>query len=398
VNAKRATRGVTAAAAGGRAFAVVAIVAAVFVALPARPAVARDSSAGAESSTSATAAGVTTAGAAPARWRGSILLFDQSMTTQTAGLGADYQTYNPTYEWWVAFKPRYTLLDRPADTVAVNLWMNVYLELTNSDTTARYREPLLGPTYLWGSYGHTFRDRSGAKTSASIGPRFTFPTDRGARATGQIMAVGAIGGLQQTFPLLGKAARALTGGRLGLNFIYGHPLNRWTSPQSDDVQELREDVNGVTVVSHQLRGQMNVRHSLSVSLLGDVQLSKRLSLSLSYVVINSWRYPPPAAALTTPPTGPVVPISNTDPTTYGVNTWIMGTIGYNVVDELTVSIGYYNLTNQLGPDGTRRNPLWSPAARLFLTLTANLDAVYERIARPRAPAAIARDSSPAERR
>ena len=380
------SRRATAAALGAAAFALSATAA--------LPAAARDSSSGPESSTATTSTADAAAGPIPGRWRGSIVLFDQSMTTQTVGVGGDYQSENPTYEWWVAFKPRYALLDRPTHSVTLNLWMNAYLELTSSDTTTRRRELLLGPTYLWGSYGHSLRDRGGYRTWASVGPRVTIPTDRGARATGQLMAVGAVGALSQTFPLLGGGARALTGGRVGIGVIYGHPVNRWTSPQTDDVHELREDINGTSVISHQLRGQMNVRHSLNVSLQGDLQISKRLALSLSYVFINSWRYPPPVAVLTTLPTGPAVAMSNADPTTYGVNTWLMGTLGYDVVDDMTVSIGYYNLTNQLAPDGTRRDPLWSPAARVFLTLTANLDAVYERIARARRAGARAAASSP----
>src|SRR4051812_24801301 len=34
----------------------------------------------------------------PLRWHGSTLLFDQSVTSQTIGVGRDYQSYNPTYE------------------------------------------------------------------------------------------------------------------------------------------------------------------------------------------------------------------------------------------------------------------------------------------------------------
>ena len=45
---------------------------------------------------------------------------------------------------------------------------------------------------------------------------------------------------------------------------------------------------------------------------------------------------------------------------------------------LALSAGYYNLANQLAPDGTRRDPLWSPSARFFLTVTANLDAIKRR--------------------
>jgi hypothetical protein len=349
-----------------------------------KPANARDAAGGGES-TVAAVPGVAAADATttPNRWQGSILLLDQSITTQTAGVGADYQSYNPTYEWWVAFKPRLTLLRRGASTVAINAWTNLYLELTSSDTTTRARELLLGPTYLWATYGHALADHGGYKTTVSLGPRFTFPTDKGARATGQLFGAGAIGAVSQVFPLRGSGARLLTGGRLGVSVTYNHVVNRWTSPQSDDLTVLREDVNGFSVPSHQLRGQMNVRDQLNIALLGNVHLARRLELALSYVILNVWRYPPPDAVVTTPPTGPVVPMSNPDPTHYGVNTWVTASLGYDVLDELTVSVGYYNLTNQLAPDGTRRNPLWSPAARFFFALTANLDAIHDRLARRR---------------
>ncbi len=350
--------------------------AALAAALVAAPAVAREADPTADSSVVNGATPET-----PNRWEGSLLLFDQSLTTQTAGVGADYQSANPTYEWWVALKPRLTVLRRGADTLTLNLWLNAFLELTDSDTSTRARELLLGPTYLWATHAHQFRDHAGYRTSASIGPRFTLPTDKGARATGQIMGVGAIAGASQAFPLRGTAARALTGGRLGISVTYNHPLNRWTSPESDDVAVLREDVNGVPIVSHQLRGQMNVRDALNVSLLGDMQLTRRLELALSYIVLNTWRYPPPAAVLTVTPTGPAVVMSNLDPTTYGVSTWVTATLGYDVLDELTVSVGYYNLANQLSPYGTRRDPLWSPAARFFLALTAHLDAIGDHVRR-----------------
>jgi hypothetical protein len=79
-----------------------------------------------------------------------------------------------------------------------------------------------------------------------------------------------------------------------------------------------------------------------------------------------------------PLTGCVTPMTNADPTAYRVNTWLTASLTYDVSDELAVSAGYYNLTNQLAPDGTRRDPLWSPSARFFLTVTANLDAVKRR--------------------
>ena len=82
-----------------------------------------------------------------------------------------------------------------------------------------------------------------------------------------------------------------------------------------------------------------------------------------------------------PATGPSGVMSNPNPTTYTVKTWLTASAAYDVSDELSVGVGYYNLNNQLGAGGTRRSPLWSPTARFFLTLTANLDAVYRRVSR-----------------
>ncbi len=349
-----------------------------------RPAFAHDAVEGVESSPSVARTGTAAQDGSWNRWKGSILLFDQSMTTQTAGIGGDYQSYDPTYELWVAFKPRYTAIERQNDSLSVTLWMNLYLELTNSDTTTLYRQPLLGPTYLWASYAHTFRDWREYKTAATIGPRVILPTDKAAFDSGQVVGLGAIGNVSQSFRLAGRGARAWNGARLALGGIYNHPFDRATSPVNGDIHQLREDVDGRSIISDQLSGEMNLRDVLSVSLLGDLQILPRLGLSLSYVVINSWLYAPTNTKVCIT-TGCVTPMSIADPSTYRVNTWLTAALDYELVDALTVSVGYYNLANQIAPDGTRRDPLWSPSARFFLTLTTNLDALYRRLVTRHAP-------------
>jgi hypothetical protein len=352
--------------------------AAVALAAGAVPAAAHEDVAGVESSPTVTRPGAPPEDAAPSRWRGSILLFDQSMTTQTVGVGGDYQTYDPTYEWWVAFKPKYTPFERKNDSISLNLWMNFYLELTNSDTTTEYHELLIGPTYLWATYGRTLRDERGYKTSVAVGPRVNLPTDKAAYDTGQLIELGALGSVAQTFPLRGEDARALSGGRLAVGAIYGHPFDRTTAPVNGDLHQLRQDIAGLSVIDDQIAGQMNVENALSLSFSGEVQVLPRLNFSLSYVVINQWRYAPTSAQLPLD-TGSAPVTSIPDPTTYTVKTWLTSSVAYDVNDELSVSLGYYNLANQLAPDGTRRSPFWSPSARFFLTLTANLDAVYRRV-------------------
>jgi hypothetical protein len=319
-------------------------------------------------------------GKQPIPWHGSTLLFDQSVTTQTVGVGADYQSANPTYEWWVALKPRYFVYETKATAVSVNLWANLFLELTNSDTTTRRRETVIGPTYLWASYARTLRARGGYKTTVTIGPRITIPTDKVARNAGQILGAGGTAGLTQAVPLRGSSARVLRGARLSVGAIYSHPFSRATTGVNDELRWTRQDVGGRPILSDQLTGAALIQHALNTSFSVELDLLPRLTVSASYVLLNAWLYPPNRSDCTVIQNACDQPIELANPTTFRVSTWGTAAVSYDVVDDLSVSLGYYNLALQIGGDGERRNPLWSPAARFFLSITGNLDVVYARLA------------------
>jgi hypothetical protein len=309
-------------------------------------------------------------------WHGTTFSFDQSVTTQTVGLGSDYQSYDPTYEWWFALKPRYWLYESKVESVSVSAWANLYLELTNSDTTTRKHEPLLGPTVLLATYGRTLRDVGDVKTQVSVSPRLTFPTDKGAYASGQLLGLGTTVSMSQTAPF----SRAKDGprGDAALTLAYGHTFTRAMSPVSSDLHVLRQDASGRTFVSDVLRGTMNPAHALTASVGGGVRVVPRLNVSASYVMAWTWLYAPPDASVCSATGGCIVSDHVDAPSRTRVSTWLLLSVDVELLDEMSISIGYYNQANQLGPDGRRRNVLWSPDARFFLTLTANLDAIYQR--------------------
>lgn len=310
------------------------------------------------------------------RWQGSYVSFDQSATTQTLHVGEDFQSSDPTYELWLAVKPQYNILDRPRDKLSVSVWLNAFLELTNSDTTTRMRELLLGPTYVTAPYVHTlggrFAERPGYKTSLSIGPRFILPTDKAAWDSGYLVSVGLSGSVSQGVPLRGESARFWTDGLLSLGLSGGVPITRATSPVNPDLQQPRQDVAGRLIQSDQLRGQMNARAYLNVSLAAQAHVTHRLVLETSYVVLNAWAYSPDTSPVCNLLTGCAQPMSISDPTTYRVSTWVTVSATYDVARHLGVSVGYFNRASQLGPDGQRRSPLWSPEARFFLAVTGTL--------------------------
>jgi hypothetical protein len=309
-----------------------------------------------------------------ARFHGSTVLLDQSATTQTVGVGSDFQSANPTYEWWLAVKPQYYLIEKEDRFLRVGLWANATLEMTNSETTTRSREVQLGPTYLSLVYGQALRDwkdNRDYRLSFTLGPRLTLPTEKAAWNSGQLLGAGATGELSQAFPLRGKHARVLIGGRVALGASYSHSIDRATSPVSSDLRQLRQDIAGRPILSDQLRGNMNVHDSLILFGTGTLLVTKRLEASMSYILGNSWVYGPTGGCVQAL-TGCVVPAGVADPTTYRVSTWLTAAVGYQVSDALTVSAGYYNRASQIGPDGTRRSPFWSPSARFFLTLVGSL--------------------------
>jgi hypothetical protein len=159
-----------------------------------------------------------------------------------------------------------------------------------------------------------------------------------------------------------------------------HPFNRATTPVNGEIEQPRQDVAGRSIVSDQLRPGMNVANSLTLLFTGGVQLLPRLGMGLSYVIGNSWAYAPSDVPICSVQSGCVDPVPIGDRTSYRVSTWALMSVDYDAFDAMTVSVGYYNLTSQIGPDGERRNPLYSPDARFYLTLTGNLDVIYDRLA------------------
>jgi len=308
------------------------------------------------------------------RWRGSYIALDQSVTTQTVRVGADFQSYDPTYELWLSAKPQYYFIDRAHNKLSLSVWLNAFWELTNSDTTTKQREILLGPTFVTAPYLHVFRrglwgDRPGYKTAVSVGPRIVLPTDKASWDSGQYVSLGVTSFLSQGVPLRGEDARFWRGAEFTLGVAAGAPISRATSAVNNDIRQLREDVAGRLIVSDQLRGSMNTKYYLNLSASADVQVTSRTTFSASYVILDSWAYLPNDAQVCSLFTGCVAPMGGDNPPNFRVATWLTASLAYELTKTLNLAVGYFNRANQIGPDGQRRSPFWSPDARLFVTVT-----------------------------
>jgi hypothetical protein len=314
------------------------------------------------------------------RWHGSIFFLDQSVSSQTIGIGSDYQGSNSVYELWYSFRPRYYLYEAEADAVYLSGRFDLFQELTDSDVTTRKREPVFGDSWINGVYEHWFvqDEATGYGTRVSGGPRLILGTSKTSRAVGTRFQIGGGGAVKQILPIRGPKRDSFQTIALTGSAYYTKYVNRCTTPCDASFSNARQDSGGRALVSDQISGAALVNHQIIASLGSELDIVEKLSFNASLIWVMQWLYPlsdqgsPIVIA-----TGPVQPEGSSDPQSFRVSPWLLTSVDYSLMDEVDVALGYYNYTNQIGPDGQRRSPLWSPDARFFLTITANLDAIYE---------------------
>jgi hypothetical protein len=311
-------------------------------------------------------------------FRNSTFLFDQSLSTQTAGLEPSPQlSYVPLYEWWLSFRPRYYF----SDQVYVRARFDYYKELTNSSQTTDYREDVLGDTWLDLVYDTKVPSISkGTKVSAGL--RLLLPTSKISQDSGIYVQAGMTAGIKQTFTLNGPSARAWNDVHLALSAWYNHPFSRATTPTNESLDYTREDTGGRSFVSDQLRGATLVNHQLVSTIDSGLQITPKLAYTLDAIWISQWHYDTTQNVCVATLTGcaPVTTQAGFGDN-YVVSTWLLTELEYQLFDEVSLALGYYNLANEIAPDGNRRslspfahdNVWWSPDARVFFDVTVNLD-------------------------
>lgn len=315
-------------------------------------------------------------------WRGTQFVFDQSATTQSIGLGDDYISDNPTYEMNFSFRPRYYVYDADDHSVNFNAVLELTQELTNSDYTTRENELLFGNIMLNASYGYiAYKNNDGVVTQLSVGPRVVFPTSKAAWRSGQRLQIGGGLGLTQAFPVAGAKSSWFPSAAVTGSAYYMKPLQKSTTGENEDFERERQDINAQSIASNQISAGARVNHQVTAMTAASLDVTPKFHLTGSYVWVMQWAYsfdetevqPAGVGGLT------VTPDEYDDATNFRVLPWFLVSADYDLLPEVGLSAGYYNVTNQLGPDGTRRNPLWSPEARVFFDITANLDQIYMRL-------------------
>ncbi len=300
------------------------------------------------------------------------------MTTQTSQLQPSPQlSYVPLYELWLSFRPRYSFDEH----WSLRGRFDLTKELTNNQSTTLYRENVFGD--IWTDLIYTTRlDRYWDGTKANIGLRAQWPTSKASQANGTYVTLGAVAGAVHKFEIHGDDAPALNDFHVGVSATYLHPFTTATTPTDyGNFAYQRQDVDERSFVSDQVQGSTLVNHTVWGILDTGLQITPRLSFTADAILINQWHYAPSDAAVKTV-TG-TMPVVRANDNQFTQNVWVIFDVDYILFNELDLGLGYYSLASEVAVDGQRRgifgsdNIWWSPDARIFFDITANLDVLFD---------------------
>lgn len=300
---------------------------------------------------------------AASRFRGSVLLFDQSITPETMSRGAQLSQV-PSYQWWFSLRPRFYL----KKYLSIRARLDLTVEWTNSGSeTTLVRQPLIGdlwtdlaygPPKLWGiqsvvslrAIWGTSLDSRGDTSIARIGPAISLTRPFRTR----------IGEIEPTF---------------GIYALYNFVKNRSSILQHEYSCTSTEFM---PTFCGQNGGQMNAQASL-VALFGfRYSPHEQWGLNLSYLVFDSWAYRVPTATITDA-TGGTTTVGLDHDQRFRQSSYFLASVDYDPTAWLGLSIGYYVFRSVRDPDGGIGNPLYAPGGRtrVFFTTSFNLDKIYE---------------------
>jgi len=315
----------------------------------------------------------------PYAWHDTYLYWDNAVTTNTLGIGKSYQSRDPVYEMTFGLRPRYYFIDDPNETVSIRGDLGIISERTNSDTTTERGEWSATDFELYGALSYKLRESRDDLTELAIRlPRLTLPTSKVSYDSGKILALGARAGVREDVALEGRGARFFPNLELIVKAEYNYQFTRTEVPTNAGLERIRLDPEGRSVVSDQLGGATFARHAAVFGGASLLHIHQDVLWTTALEVRPAWKYPVDhhVEICGVVLTGCVEPTGVADPQTRSVLTFFQTEFWITLSESLGLSLGYANLTAQLGPDGRRRSVFYSPDARFYATLNIGLDHVY----------------------
>jgi len=307
--------------------------------------------------------------AAPARagpaltFSNSFFTWSNAATLHTFAPGAQL-TYDPTYVQNFSLTPRFYLTD------TTFLWLNqaMTLELTDSNSTASNREPMLGDTLLdlrqiVAFEGFVFQGQA----------RLGFPVSKGSQAAGRILQTGL--GL--------TIARPIPEANLTISATAGY--RRWWATRN--VSNAEESYPGQCLqpspgeapVCTQASGSTTARDILIGGVVMNVAPLPGLNVSFSGFLMGTYNYDVGSADV--PVNGGTVSRQDDSLTHWRPFTYFSLAVAYDVQPWLNLQLGLQNsgvVAPLFDSSGNATSP-FSPNTQVFLTTTVGIDALIGEI-------------------
>ncbi len=325
------------------------------------PAVARADAPAGEATASASAS-------PSARFKGSILILDQSTTPDTVFQGSQ-QSAIPSYEWWFSFRPRLAL----PHNFQFRGRLDLTLEWLNAADTTHAREPRWGD--LWTDVVYTGIPKVWGVQS-TVGVRALWPLSLESRMATNIVTLGLTAGAKREFET------KIGDFELTLGLAGSHAFQSSTSGAVIDSSYGCVSADFAPQLCSQNTGRMNSAFNLVASFGGKYAPTKKLSLGASYIVLDNWAYATPDVTLMDRIGGKTVVEHSVEDQRLRTSGWFIASVDYDLKDWVSLSLGYYVYRGLLNPDGSFGNPFYAPggATRIFLSTTLALDSLYDAIA------------------
>lgn len=313
------------------------------------------------------------------RWRNTFLYVENSVSTQTLGIGQNYQSRDPNYELTLGLRPRWYLAETDSYEVSLRADLGLAREFTNSDTTTKAGEWSATDFELASAFAFELRKSAGDSTALDIRlPRVTLPTSKVSYDSGKLLGVGVRALLAEDILLEGKQSAFFPNLEIALRADFGYQFTRSKVPTNASLERVRLDPDGRSVVSDQLGGATFAAESAVFGALASLYVHQAVVWSTLLDIRPAWHYPVRhdvqvcGVVLTgcTTPTGPDNPQTRSALTLFETD-WLI-----SLSRVLGLSVGYVNLSTQLAPDGRRRSVFYSPDARFFAQLNIGLDQLY----------------------
>ncbi|MEP7120125.1 MAG: hypothetical protein ABJE95_04405 [Byssovorax sp.] len=332
----------------------------------------------------------------PNPWGFTRFTWNNSGSTKIFGVGGRYiGTEDEAYTMDFGLNVRYSFLNEANNKAYVNLAGGVEVELTNSDTTLRKREPLLRDTSIGVGYSHTLFQTADKETKTSwlIAGGLSLPTSKASQRIGKYLGTSLTTGIIHGQKLAGAKSDWFPDVLIFATINWGHSFTRATTATNEDlfitaiprqvacdgggacVTDVGSDQIGSGFLTHD-RLKLNATYYLSIY--KDV-----VSFGNSWEIEQKFKYSDTPDTCQPIATGGCATVGHQSltPTTRNVATTFDASVSYAIPQNLgRVDLGYVNTTGQLAENSTYRSVFFSPDAQFYLNLVAYFDGIYDKAA------------------